>query len=399
MAANVFAYAGFVGLTAVTTLLAGSMLDADTWAGLPAATTTLGTAVAATPLALRSKRKGRRRGVRGGYLVGIVGAGLAFASGQLAMFWLFAVAMALAGVGQASTLQNRYAAADLADEDRRARDISLVVWVGTVGAVVGPVLARSANRAGIGMGLREWVAPMALGVIGFAAGWTIIEARLRPDPLEVAGGVDPTAKAQNPLLGLREAWRVVFGNNLARLSITAMVVSQMAMVGVMVMTPLHMRDHGHAEMSLLVVAVHVFGMFGFAPLIGAWADRRGRITALRVGAAVLGVGTVVTVVGGYSPPLMFIGLFLLGVGWNFAFVAGSALLTECLPANYRLGAQGLSDVMMSAMAALAAFGSGFIKEAAGFHWLANIATVAAAGTLIYALATDRSREPVVVRSS
>lgn len=398
MTANVFAYAGFVGITAVTTLLAGEMLAGDTWAGIPAATTTIGTAVAATPLALRSRRRGRRRGVQVGYLVGIVGALIALASGQLRMFWLFAVATALVGVGQASTLQNRYAAADLADEDRRARDISLVVWMGTVGGVLGPVLARSANRVGTGIGLKEWVAPMALGAIGFLAGWAIIETRLRPDPLELAGGIDPSATHQNPFRGLGEAWGVVWANNLARLAITAMGISQMAMVGVMVMTPLHMRDHGHAEMSLLVVAVHVFGMFGLSPLIGRWADKSGRILSLRVGAVILGAGTVLTVVAGYSPVLMFVGLFLLGVGWNFAFVAGSALLTECLPVNYRLGAQGLSDVLMSALAAVAALGSGFVKESVGFHWLAYIASATAALIFAYAVATDRSKEPVAAEA-
>lgn len=170
-----------------------------------------------------------------------------------------------------------------------------------------------------------------------------------------------------------------------------MAVSQMAMVAVMTMTPLRMRDHGHADLSLLVLSAHVFGMFGFAPLIGILADRYGRIRSLKVGAVVLGSGTVAAVVAGYVPGLVFVGLFLLGVGWNFAFIAGSALLTESLPAKERVGAQGLSDAMMGALGAAAASSSGFVKAMAGFHWLANLATIAAVLILAAAVHVDRLR--------
>ena len=394
MAANVFAYAGYVAIAAVFALLAREMLPDDQLAGIPSAAATVGTALAATPLALRAKRRGRRLGIRPGYLLGVVGAVLGFVAGAGGLFLLFVASALLLGAGQASTLQNRYAAADLATDDRRARDISAVVWVGTVGGVLGPILAKSANDIGVTMGMRVWVAPMVLGAIGFALGWAIIESRLRPDPLEVAGGIDPDATHRNPFEGVGQAWRAVAAVPLARLAMTAMAVSQMAMVAVMVMTPLHMADHGHADLSLFVLSVHVFGMYGLAPLIGRWADRRGRVVALRMGAVTLGVGTVATVVAGYVPALMFAGLLLLGIGWNFAFVAGSALLTECLPLNDRLGAQGLSDVLMSALAALAAVGSGFVKAAAGFHWLSIFATGAALAVFIFAMSVDRSREPL-----
>ena len=113
-----------------------------------------------------------------------------------------------------------------------------------------------------------------------------------------------------------------------------MAVSQMAMVAVMSMTPLYMRDQGQAELSTLVIAVHVFGMFGLSPLIGRWADRHGRIKALKRGALILGIGSLAAVIAGYVPALVFLGLFLVGVGWNFAFIAGSALLTESLPRRF-----------------------------------------------------------------
>ena len=385
MAANAFGYAGFVAVVAVGALLASEMTGNDSIAGIPAAAGTLGTAAAAAPLAQRSMRFGRRIGLRLGYGVGVIGCGVAFLAGQLGMFGLLVVAMAAIGVGNTANLQNRFVAADLADEDKRARSIAMVVWVGTVGAVIGSPSALWANRVGTSLGAEEWVAPALLGALGFSVAGLIINTALRPDPLEVAGGTDPNAPRQNPIQGAERALRVVWPNVQARLAIVVMAVSQMAMVAVMTMTPLHMKDHGHADLSTFVIAVHVLGMFGLAPVIGRWADSYGRIRSVQVGAVILGVGTVSVVVAGYVPALMFIGLFLLGVGWSVALIAGSALLTESLAESERVAAQGLADVMMSLLGAVAAFSSGFVKTAVGYEWLANFATMAAVLILLGAV--------------
>jgi len=397
MVSNSVGYAGLVSVVAVVGLLASEVMGRDLLAGLPAAAATLGTAIAATPLALRSKRQGRRRGLWLGYFIGAAGGVLALAAGQAGVFWLLILAMGVFGVAQASNLQARFAAADLAGPDRRARAISMVVWVGTVGAVLGPPAALWANRVGTtSLGLRSWVAPMFLGILGFSAAGVVIASVLRPDPLELAGGVDPDAERENPLRTAGNAWTAVWNNPKARLALVVMAVSQMAMVAVMTMTPLHMRDHGHADLSTLVISAHVLGMFGLSPLIGGWADRFGRIKSVGAGAGILGVGTIATVVAGYIPALLFAGLFLLGLGWSFALIAGSALLTESLPIQERVGAQGLADVAMSVLAAIAAFSSGFVKEFAGFHWLANFATIAAVLMIVAVLQVRRAELELAV---
>jgi len=390
MVSSSVGYAGLVSVVAVVGLLASEVMGRDLLAGLPGAAATLGTAIAATPLALRSKRRGRRRALWLGYFIGAAGGAMAMAAGQLGVFWLLILAMGIFGVAQASNLQSRFAAADLAEADHRARAISMVVWVGTIGAVLGPPAALWANRVGTGLGLREWVAPALLGVVGFLVAGLVVAAFLRPDPLEVAGGVDPTAEKENPLRTAGLAWTAVWNNTNARLALVVMAVSQMAMVAVMTMTPLHMRDHGHADLSTLVISVHVLGMFGLSPLIGGWADRFGRTRTVGAGAGILGLGTIATVIAGYVPALLFVGLFLLGLGWSFALIAGSALLTESLPIQERVGAQGLADVSMSVLAAVAAFGSGFVKEMAGFHWLANFATLAAVVMIVAVLQVRRA---------
>jgi MFS family permease len=237
---------------------------------------------------------------------------------------------------------------------------------------------------------------MLLGILGFSVAGLVIAGALRPDPLELVGGIDPDAERESPVRTAATAWTAVWSNSNARLALVVMAVSQMAMVAVMTMTPLHMRDHGHAELSTLVISVHVLGMFGLSPLIGGWADRFGRIRCVIAGAAILGLGTVTCVVAGYAPLLLFVGLFLLGLGWSFSLIAGSALLTESLPIDQRVGAQGLADVSMSLLAAVAAFFSGFVKETAGYHWLANFATVAAVLMIYAAMQVRRSElEPAV----
>jgi len=396
MASTALGQAGFIAAAAIIGLLAAEVSGRDLLAGLPAAAGTLGTAAAASPLALRSKRLGRRPALSLGYLIGVGGALTVIFAGQLQMFWLLVLAMPLFGVANASNLQSRFAAADLADDDQRARSIAMVVWVGTIGAVLGPIAAPWANRIGVRLGMGEWVSPVFLSIIGFSLAAFVVNRFLRPDPLQLAGGVDPETRFENPLRGLSRSWAAIWPRPMARLAIVAMAVSQMAMVAVMTMTPLHMRDHGHADLSTLVISAHVLGMYGMAPLLGRWADKFGRVRMIATGAAILGLGTITAVVAGYLPGLVFAGLFFLGVGWSFALISGSALLTESLPIEERPGAQGLSDVAMSLLGAIAAFSSGFVKETVGYHWLANFATFAAILTLVAVVSLSRRQATVAV---
>ena len=159
------------------------------------------------------------------------------------------------------------------------------------------------------------------------------------------------------------------------------------MVGVMTMTPPHMKDHGHTDLSAYVIAFHIFGMYGLAPWVGRFVTRMGTVRAIELGAIVLGAGTVAAVVAGYVPAMIFLGLFLLGLGWNLGLIGGTTLLTASVPASARVEAQGTGDLTLSLCGAAAAFGSGFVKQAAGYHILADAATVLAGALLVYAWVT------------
>ena len=299
-------------------------------------------------------------------------------------FWLFIVGMLLFGAGQAASLQARYAAADLAVESERARAIGTVVWVGTLGAVFGPLFTPLEKRFGVWLGLDEYVGPYLFAAALFGVGAVVYLVLLRPDPLVVSGGVDPHAQRVRLLTQVRVSMVEIRRSRGAVLGVVAMAISQATMVGVMTMTPPHMADHGHADLSAMVIALHIVGMYGLAPWIGRFVGRIGAVRAVQIAAVLLGLSTITVQIAGYVPALMFVGLFFLGVGWNIGLIAGTTLLTSSVPAHARVEAQGTGDLLLSLCGATAAFGSGFVKQAFEFHILADMATVLAGGMLVYA---------------
>ncbi|NNE11878.1 MAG: MFS transporter [Ilumatobacter sp.] len=376
--------AAVAGSVAVVSLLASDMLGSDWLAGIGGAAFTLGAAAISIPLAAFMRRRGRRPGLVLALLIGAVGAAVAATGGQLRWLPLFVLGMFLFGSGQAATLQARYVAADLALDRDRASAIGAIVWIGTLGAVFGPVFTPLEKDVGIWLGLDEFIGPYLFAGALFLVGAVVYSVLLRPDPLVLAGGVDPQAERTRPLRQVRRSFGVIRSSPGAMLGIVAMAGSQAAMVGVMTMTPPHMKDHDHGDLSALVIAVHILGMFGLAPLVGRFVDRVGAVRAIQTGAIVLGSGTIAAVVAGYVPALIFVGLFLLGLGWNIGLIGGTTLLTASVPQSARVEAQGTGDLTLSLCGAVAAFGSGFVKESAGFHILADLATVLAAAMLVYA---------------
>ena len=387
--------AGYVTMVSVLGLLAADLTGTDRWAGLPSAALTLGTAVMAAPLARRAIAKGRRPALWAGYLLGAIGSVIAFLLGQAGVFIPFLFALLLVGTGQTAALQSRFAAADLASPAERGRVISLVVWVGALGGVVGPSLGAWENAWGLEQGFRDWTAPLLVSVLLLALAAAVVAVWLRPDPLLRTGPEVATEPAPRPTLAA--TWRVIKTRPLALLGIGAIAISQAAMVAVMTMTPLHMRDHGQADLSGAVIAIHVLGMFGLSPVVGRIVDHYGPLRSIRLGAAILGTGVLAAVVAGYQPVLIFAGLFFLGLGWSFGLIAGSSLLVAASGDEYRVASQGLADAVLSVLGGSAAFASGFVKESFGFHWLSNLAFVLA---LIIAMwASSRLRTSRVTTSA
>lgn len=391
--AQVPAQAAVAGVVAVVALMVKELLDSDRLAGTGSAAFTLGSALVAVPLSGFMRRRGRRPGLVRAFAAGSAGAAVAALGGQLGWYPLFITGMVVFGSGQAAGLQGRFVAADLATEADRSRAIGSVVWVGTLGAAFGPLLTPWERRLADAAGLEPLVGPFLFASLLFGISAVVVAVRLRPDPLQVAGLLDPHAERVKPITQLRRARAVITSEPMALLGLTSMVVSQTAMVAVMTMTPPYMKDHDHSDLSAYVIALHIVGMYGFAPFVGRTVERIGRPASIMLGSVVLGAGTAISVVLGYSAPLVFVGLFLLGVGWSFGLIAGSTLLSESVPVASRVEVQGAGDLTMSLFGGTAAFSSGFVKASFGYPTLAYAGSLLAGVLLLYAMASRTALRP------
>jgi MFS family permease len=369
--------AAVAGVITVLALLVGDMFGSDRLAGTGGAAFTLGSALMAPSLAAFMRRRGRRSGLALAFAVGSVGCVVATVGGQLRWVWLVLAGMVLFGGVQAATLQGRFTAADLAAPGQGPRAIAAVVWFGTLGAVFGPLLTPQWKALAPHIGLDRLVGPFAFSAVLAMMSAGLVWWLLRPDPLVVSGGLDPNAQRVRVTRTVGAAANVIRRSPAASLGLASMVVAQVTMTGVMTMTPPHMKDHGHTSTSPYVIAFHIAGMYAFAPLVGRFVERVDPTRAVVVAGFTLSSGTITAVLGGYQRPLIFVGLFLLGLGWNVGLIAGSSMVTSSVPADVRVEVQGTADLVMSTCGGLAAFGSGLVKHAFGFHLLSNVASLLA----------------------
>jgi MFS family permease len=372
-----------VGIT-VGGLLARDVAGSDAAAGLGQTASVLGAALVAVPLARVSDRWGRRVGLALGYGVAVLGALVVVVAAALPSLPLLLVGLLLFGASTSSGLQARYAAADLAAPEHRGRALSLVVWATTIGSVLGPNLAEPGNALGAALGLPDLGGAFVLSIAAFAVVVLGALLLLRPDPLLLARrlAVETSPAGPPPRTGAATALRAVWASPGGRLGLTAVVVSHAVMVGLMVMTPVHMgTGHGSAEGTTLrviglVISVHVAGMYLFSPVVGWLADRAGRSATVALGGVLL---LLASVVAGTAPAGAAVqlgaGLFLLGLGWSCGLVAGSTLVTESVPAQLRPTAQGATDLLMGLGAAVAGVVGGPLLAVGGFGLVAAVSGV------------------------
>ena len=247
--------------------------------------------------------------------------GATFATGAAALgsFPLLLVALALAGASSATNLQARFAATDLAQPTHRARDLSVVVWSTTAGAVLGPNLIEPGEAIGSLIGLPTLTGPFVFTVAAQLAAMAVYFLGLRPDPLLTAIGHGPAPTGIPPRKGLATL-RV---NSLARYSVVAVALSHATMVAMMSMTPVHLYGHG-ATLAIVgfTISLHIAGMYALSPVFGALADRFGRLQVILTGQGLLFASLVVAWLGSESDALVGLSLILLGLGWSAATIAG-----------------------------------------------------------------------------
>ena len=395
VAGQVIAAASLASAVTVGAYVVQNILGADTaWSGIASATVTIGTAFMAQLLSLVMMRKGRRVGLQTGYLIAFVGGIIAGIGAEKSQLAIFLFGLFLFGNGQAANLLSRYAATDLADVKSRASAMSRILFASTFGAVFGPILVVPAERIGESVfGWHQYTGPWIFSACFFVFAAVNVMIRLRPDPLEVSGGLRSQNAAGVKPPQFRVAMNTIVKSPAAKIAIFAMVISQVTMVAVMTMTPVHLKAHGHESVSPFVISLHIAGMYAFSPWVGRYCDRKGRLSAIAVGSVLLVLAAVFSALAGESALLLFPALWLLGVGWSFGLIGGSNLLVDSVPLESRVQVQGTADFLMSLCGGIAGFSSGFIRRAVGFHMLANFACLCAFAMFLV-VQNARRKQPV-----
>src|SRR5262249_27626968 len=261
----------------------------------------------------------------------------------------------------------RYAAADISPIAHRGRAMGLIVWASTAGSILGPNLMSPAVAVGAHLGLSPIGSAFLISVGGYGLAALLVELFLHPDPLAVARQQEERATGHRVDDRARDL-RVILGDPRVGVAIGALMVSQLVMIGTTSTSPVHLHDHGHHVGTIgLAVAVHLSGIYITSPLSGWLSDRLGRLPVIGLGGVVLVAAVAIAgLAPGSNGGLVMLGLFLNGIGWNLAFVAGSALLTDALSPAERTSFQGLADLIMGLMGALGSAAGGMILGAWGF---------------------------------
>jgi MFS family permease len=359
---------------AVVGLLAYELSGTASLSGVSATASTIGAALAALLIARMADARGRRPGLVAGYLVGAAGAVAAVVAAVVGSFPLHVLASLAFGWASAANLQARYAATDLARPARRARALSTVVWATTVGAVLGPNLTGPGGVVAATVGLPPLAGPYLFSLGSFLAAALVQLVGLRPDPLLAARELAATADVggHTRAAPLRTALGVVRSHPAALAALSSIAAAHATMVGVMVMAPVHLEHHGAALQVIgLTISLHIAGMYALSPLVGRLADRVGRRWTIMGGLGQLAVAVVLAAVAPPTSSAWFqAGLVLLGTGWSFCLVAGSALLTEATPVAARPSVQGASDLVMNLAGGAGGIAAGVVLAVAGFPVLA-----------------------------
>lgn len=399
LASQVLSGAGLAAGVTVGALLAEDMLGTTGLSGLPAALFTFGSAGAAMAVGTLSDRRGRRSGLAAGYAAGAIGgAGVAVAA-VLDNVPLLLLALLVYGAGTATNLQARYAGADLALPERRGTAISSILVGTTLGAVAGPNVVQPVGRLADTYGIPPLAGPFVLAALAYGLAAVVLMVWLRPDPLLVARDLaaqqDAADAEQRRITGAPAPPARAVDHTALRLGGISMVVTQLVMVAVMTMTPVHMRDHGHGLGATgLVIGLHIAAMFLPSPVTGRLADRHGpRPIAAAGGVALLGAGLVAATAPDDSVPLLAVALILLGLGWNLGLLAGTTLVAAAVPIDGRARVQGRLDVAVALAGATGGLASGFVMAGSSYGTLASVSGVLAFAVLIAAIRPARTPRP------
>ncbi len=379
---------GFGSTLSVGAIMATELSGSAAFSGAAATLSTLGSAFAAIPLANVAARRGRRYALGLGAGLAILGAIGMITAAALRSFPVELIALFFLGSANAVSLQARFAAADIPTSRPKAKDISIVVWATTFGAVIGPNLIAPGEALGVTLGLPHLAGPFLLTILAQTLSTSVFWFGLKPDPLVLAQKIDSEKQALQRRK-FREAIPIIRQKPIAAFAVISIALSHMVMVSVMSMTPAHLSITGHSLSDVgFTISLHVAGMYALSPIFGVISDRVGARKTIILGQLILLISLAVSGFGANNFSMVVLGLFLLGLGWSSATVAGSALLSESLDISEKPVVQGLSDSLMNLSGAFGGAISGTILILFGFAGL-NAAALLPVVLIVFATAYSR----------
>lgn len=358
-------------------LLAGEVTDSEAWAGLARTASTLGTALLGLPLGNLAARRGRRVALATGWWIAAVGSAILVAAAQWSLIVPMFAGLLLIGAGSAVSLQSRFAATDLAEPGHKARSLSLIVWVSTIGTVLGPNLGAPGAIVGEATGLTVFASAFLIAAVFLALAGAIVFLLLRPDPLMLLMRITESGTDARPRRdrgGIRRIFTEIRVNRPARIAVVAILTAQIVMVSIMTMTPVHIvHQGGSVNLVGITISLHILGMYALAPLVGWITDRFGHRVSIWTGIAVFLLALLAGAAWPDDTRWVMVSLILLGIGWSFVNVAGSALFASTVSSEARASSQGGVDALSYLCGATAAFASGPLLALSSFATLSLVA--------------------------
>ena len=379
-----------IAILTLHSIAAGILGGGDSTAGMPTTVVTFSHSIMAYAFGIYMGHFGRRMGLSTAYAFGALGGILGTIAVLNGNFWLLLVSSACMGSARAGAQMSRFVVGEMFPAEKRAQMIGRIVFAGTIGAIFGPALIEPGTRLAGALALdlasgpalanspfshgfmpvadfRQGLTtgPWVMAVFMFGLSFLISILFLRPEPALVAGQYVYQSKHQAGEDSRHKLMDLLRLPNV-QLAILSMLICQTVMSTLMTITPWHMHraDHSNATVSL-VISAHVLGMFGLSAVTGYLIDRYGRIPMMVVAALTLVASAIIAPLSTQLPYLL-VGLFLLGLGWNFGYIAGSSMLADALSGSDRTRVAGFNDMLVAFCAGLGTLSSGFLYGLGGF---------------------------------
>ena len=311
-----FSSTGFIAAVTITVLAAREVSSNPYLIGFPNAVGVAGAVIGTQMFDRMSQKFSKNRALSNTFLIGSLGGLVQISSLIIDSFYLLLIGAFILGIGQSAALQTRYVASFVASESFKATALSLAVWFSVFGSIFGPRLvgeysAVFENWLGSDLIVGYFIATFGM----FLAGLSVLLFSQKDSAL-------------NKKLVIEKSLKLSELDSTARLLTKILVLNHFVMVLIMSATPLHVKDIGETiKLVGTIISYHTLGMFLLSPILGKLVDKYGSKLFAIIGSLILILSCVVSL---FNTNILFlkIGLYLLGLGWNFTYIAISSAISN-----------------------------------------------------------------------